>query len=450
MDDPFRPAIGQSLSVDWAARTTDDHLRRYIVHAPHRTPAKFMIYQLWQAQQDTQFPLRAFAQSAGNILRQMNGLTARMPLAAPFIRRAGAAFELIAHSRTTHARPDYGLTTTRVGNREVEVKEEAVLETPFGTLLHFAKDVAVEQPRVLVVAPMSGHFATLLRGTVEVLLPDHDVYITDWINARDIPLSAGEFAFDDFTDHLIRFMEAIGPGGHVLAVCQPAPATLAAVAVMAEAGNPATPRSMTLMAGPIDTRINPTKVNELAQSKPIDWFEKNLIGTVPWRYAGAGRRVYPGAIQLQAFMSMNLDRHLKAHRTHYRNMANGNHEAAETHRRFYDEYFAVMDLPAAYYLETVQRIFQDHDLPLGCLIHRGQVVRPEAIRRTALLTVEGERDDICAIGQTMAALDLCPAIPLTRRRHHLQTGVGHYGVFSGRRWANEVYPQVREMIQANS
>jgi len=409
-----------------------------------------MIYQIWQAQQDLQAPFRSFAESAGRLLRQWEPMAAAMPLAAPFIRGASAAMELVAHSRTTHTRPPYGFTSVRVGNRDAAVTEEVVHETPFGTLLRFAKDTPVQQPRVLVVAPMSGHFSTLLRGTVEVMLPDHDVYITDWINARDVPLSAGPFGFDDFTDHIIRFLEVMGPGSHVLAVCQPAPATLAAVSVMAEARNRATPASMTLMAGPIDTRISPTQVNVLAQSKPIDWFERNLIGTVPGRYAGAGRRVYPGAVQLQAFMAMNLERHMKAHRTQYDNIAAGRHDAAAAHRRFYDEYFAVMDLPADYYLETVQRIFQDHDLPRGELVHRGQPVRPEAIRRTALLTVEGERDDICAIGQTMAALDLCPNIPLANRHHHLQTGVGHYGVFSGRRWAGEVYPKVRAMIEANS
>jgi poly(3-hydroxybutyrate) depolymerase len=388
-----------------------------------------VIYQLWQAQQDVQAPFRAFAESAGRMLRQWERVTAAMPLAAPFIRGAGAAFELIAHARTRHLRPAYDFGTSRVGNHEVEVTEEAVLETPFGTLLRFAKDTSVQQPRVLVVAPMSGHFSTLLRDTVRVLLPDHDVYITDWANARDVPLSAGEFGFDDFTDHIIRFLEMMGPGSHVLAVCQPAPATLAAVALMAEDRNRATPASMTLMAGPVDTRVSPTKVNDLAKSKPIDWFERNLIGTVPSRYAGAGRRVYPGAVQLQAFMSMNMGRHMKAHRTQIDNIVAGNTEAAAAHRRFYDEYFAVMDLPADYYLQTVQRIFQDHDLPRGALMHRGRAVRPEAIRRTALLTVEGERDDICAVGQTMAALDLCPNIPLANRQHHLQAGVGHYGVF---------------------
>jgi poly(3-hydroxybutyrate) depolymerase len=327
------------------------------------------------------------------------------------------------------------------------VIEEAVDDTPFGTLLHFRKDTAVEQPRVLLVAPMSGHFATLLRHTVEVMLPEHDVFITDWKNARDVPLSDGCFGLDDFTAHLIRFLEAMGPGAHIIAVCQPAVAALAAVALMAEAANPAQPRSMTLMAGPIDTRANPTKVNELASSRPIAWFEKNLIATVPWGFPGTHRRVYPGFLQLAAFISMNLDRHVTAHLAQFRNLVGGDATSAEAHRRFYDEYGAVMDLPAEFYLETVQRVFQEHHLPEGRLTWRGQIVDQSAIRRTGLLTVEGERDDICAIGQTLAALDLCSGIRVNLKQNHLQTGVGHYGVFAGRRWAREVYPRVREMIQ---
>jgi poly(3-hydroxybutyrate) depolymerase len=297
---------------------------------------------------------------------------------------------------------------------------------------------------------MSGHFGTLLRGTVAVLLPDHDVYITDWKNARDTPISDGVFGFDEFVDHLIRFMEVIGEGSHMIAVCQPAVAGLAATAVMAEAGNRAQPRSLTLMAGPIDTRQNPTKVNELAKSRSIEWFEKNLIASVPWRFKGATRRVYPGFLQLTAFMSMNLDRHINAHISQFHALAGGNMVAAEAHKKFYDEYGAVMDLPAEFYLETVQRVFQDHDLPLGKLTWHGQKVRPEVIRRTALLTVEGERDDICAVGQTMAALDLCSGLRISQKRHHLQTGVGHYGVFSGSRWAREVYPRVRAMIEVTN
>ena len=401
-----------------------------------------MIYKIYQAQADLMYPARQSARFGASLARAMDvGEFTPVPL-----RQFGAACSLLADSGLTHQRPDYGFSSTRMGNDVVGVTEESRLETPFGTLLRFRKDTAVVQPRVLVVAPMSGHFATLLRGTVAVLLPDHDVYITDWKNARDIPVSDGVFGFDEYVDHLIRFMEAIGEGSHMIAVCQPAVAGLAAAAVMAEAGNRAQPRSLTLMAGPIDTRQNPTKVNELAKSRPIEWFEKNLIASVPWRYKGAFRRVYPGFLQLTAFVSMNLDRHINAHISQFRALVCGDQVAAEAHRKFYDEYGAVMDLPAEFYLETVKRVFQDHDLPLGKLTWHGQKVRPEAIRRTALLTVEGERDDICAMGQTMAALDLCSGLRISQKRHHLQSGVGHYGVFTGSRWAREVYPKVRAMI----
>jgi poly(3-hydroxybutyrate) depolymerase len=406
-----------------------------------------MIYQLLQAHHDLLLPLRSVARALGGPLRRWSD---SHPAAEWPLRRMGAALELLAHLRTTHQRPAYGLAALRLGNRLVEVREEVVFSTPFGALLRFRKDSDLEQPRLLVVAPMSGHFATLLRGTVEALLPDHDVHITDWTNARDVPPSAGSFRLDDFLDHIIGFLEAMGPGGHVLAVCQPAPATLAAIALMAEARNPATPRSATLMAGPIDTRVNPTKVNDLAKSKPIGWFERHLIDTVPLGLGGAGRRVYPGAVQLAAFMSMNLERHLQAHRTQYENLVRGDWEAAAAHRRFYEEYFAVMDLPAEYYLETVRTVFQEHTLPAGQLAWRGQPVRLDAIRRTALLVVEGEKDDICSVGQTMAALDLCRSLPMSLKRYHLQTGVGHYGVFNGKRWASEIYPRVRDMIQAQA
>jgi polyhydroxyalkanoate depolymerase len=288
----------------------------------------------------------------------------------------------------------------------------------------------------------------LLRGTVETALSDHDVYITDWRNARDVPLSGGTFDLDDYIEHTVQFMEAVGPGGHVLAVCQPTVGVLVAVSVMAQARNPAQPASMTLMAGPIDTRLNPTVVNKLAKSKPIEWFESNLIATVPGRYAGAGRRVYPGFMQLTAFVSMNLDRHLKAHGTQFDNLVAGDSERAAVHRRFYDEYLAVMDLDAAFYLQTISKIFQEHALPRGLLTYRGNKIDLGAIRRTAMLTVEGELDDICAIGQTMAALDLCAGVPPYMKGHHLQSGVGHYGVFNGKRWNREIYPRVRQLIQA--
>jgi polyhydroxyalkanoate depolymerase len=336
-----------------------------------------------------------------------------------------------------------------VGNREVEVREQAAFATPFGTLLHFRKDMPTVQPRVLMVAPLSGHFATLLRATVRTMLPEHDVFITDWHNARDVPLTAGRFGVNEYVDHLIKFLEVTGPGAHMLAVCQPCVAALASTVVMAEAGNAAQPRSLTLMAGPIDTRVNPTRVNDLAKERSIKWFERTLTASVPLRYPGAFRRVYPGFVQLAAFMSMNIDRHVKAHRELYENLANGEVEKAAITKAFYDEYFAVLDLTAEFYLETVRLIFQEHALALGRFEHHGRRIDPAAIRRTMLLTVEGERDDICAVGQTVAAQDLCSKLRPYLKRHHMQVGVGHYGVFSGKRWKNQIYPIVKNVILAS-
>jgi polyhydroxyalkanoate depolymerase len=357
---------------------------------------------------------------------------------------------MLSRAGLTHTRPSYRLDEVLVGNDRVAVTEEAVVSTPFGDLLHFRKEGVGEQPRILLVAPLSGHFATLLRGTLEVLLPENDVYITDWRNAREAPLAAGAFGFDDYVDHVIQFLRAMGPGAHLMGVCQPCAHALAAVAIMAEDDDPATPLTLTLMAGPVDTRINPTKVNDLAKTHPIEWFEENLISTVPARYAGAGRRVYPGFVQLTAFMMMNSGRHLDAHIDLYSQLAAGKLDQAETGKTFYDEYFAVLDLTAEFYLETVSRVFQEHLLPLGQLQWRGRKVDPGAIRRTALFTVEGERDDICSVGQTVAAHQLCTGIFPNRKRHHLQPGVGHYGVFSGRKWASQIYPIVRNVILANS
>ena len=403
-----------------------------------------MLYQAYQAHSDIMVPVRAFAGMALQTAGHMNGAADNS-----FVRNLTAAYDLIARAGLTHERPPYGIDSVMVGNREVEVREEPALVTPFGTLLHFKKDIEATQPRVLLVAPLSGHFATLLRATVRTMLPEHDVYITDWHNARDVPTSDGVFGFDDYIDHLIQFLEAIGPGGHVVAVCQPCVAVLVAAAVMAQAENPAAPRSMTLMAGPIDTRVNPTKVNELAKSKPMDWFEKTLIASVPYRYPGAGRRVYPGFVQLAAFMSMNIERHVKAHRELYENLRNGENEKARTTKAFYDEYFAVLDLTAEFYLETVRLVFQEHALPLGEMKWRGEKVEPRAIKRTMLLTVEGEKDDICAVGQTLAAHDLCSSLRPYLKRHHMQAGVGHYGVFSGKAWTNQIYPIVKNVILAS-
>jgi len=399
-----------------------------------------MLYQAYQAHTDIMVPVRAWAGMAIHAFAPMNGFS------PPAVKNLTAAYELIARAGLTHVRPPYGIDTVTVGNEELPVREEAAHVTPFGTLLHFAKDVASAQPRVLLVAPLSGHFATLLRNTVKTMLPEHDVYITDWHNARDAPLSAGRFGFDDYVEHLIKFLEVMGPGAHIVAVCQPCVAALVAAAVMAQTNNPAQPRSMTLMAGPIDCRVNPTKVNELAVSKPIEWFEQNLIASVPLRYPGAFRKVYPGFVQLAAFMSMNIDRHVKAHKELYDNLVAGEIAKAAATKAFYDEYFAVLDLAAEFYIETVKIVFQDYALAAGTLKFRGEKVEPRAIRRTALFTVEGEKDDICAVGQTLAAQELCSAIRPYRKRHHMQPGVGHYGVFSGKKWEAQIYPLLKNVI----
>jgi polyhydroxyalkanoate depolymerase len=402
-----------------------------------------MLYQAYQAHSDIMVAVRSLAAFAANAVGPPS------PASNGLIRNLSAAYELIARAGLTHSRPPFEIATVMVGNREVAVREVACQVTPFATLLHFAKDTDIPQPRVLLVAPLSGHFATLLRPTLRTLLADHDVYITDWHNVRDVPVNDGAFGFDDYIQHIIDFLHAIGPGAHIVAVCQPCVAALVAAAVMAQSQDRAQPRSMTLMAGPIDCRIHPTKVNELANSKPIEWFERNLIATVPMRYPGAFRRVYPGFVQLAAFMSMNIERHIKAHQELYKNLASGEIEKAEATKTFYDEYFAVLDLSAEFYLETVRLVFQEHALPLGHLKWNGEPVEPRAIRRTMLLTVEGERDDICAVGQTVAAHDLCSGLRPYLKRHHMQAGVGHYGVFSGHRWTNQVYPILRNVILAS-
>ena len=403
-----------------------------------------MLYLAYQTHADLMAPVRSWAMAGMRALGPWANGDASSPL-----RNVAAAWELIARARLTHTRPSYGIDSVRIGNREVAVAEEPLASTPFGTLLRFRKDVEVAQPRVLVVAPLSGHFATLLRGLVHTMLPEHDVCITDWHNARDVGIAHGRFGFDDYVAHLIDWLEKMGTGTHVVAVCQPCVQVLAAAAVMAEAKSPAQPASMTLMAGPVDVRINPTKVNQLATSRPIEWFERSLIAEVPARFPGAGRRVYPGFVQLAAFMSMNIERHRKAHIELYEALAKGDAPKAAAAKAFYDEYFAVLDLTAEFYLETVSIVFQEALLAQGRLTYRGRPVDPRAIRRTALLTVEGERDDICAIGQTAAAHELCAGLKPYVKRHHLQPGVGHYGVFSGRRWETQVYPIVRNMILAS-
>ena len=411
-----------------------------------------MLYAAFDSHQRLMAPLHAMAQNitdwATHVLPPGEPTATWRDLAAGgmLTRSLQAASEVFWRWRVTHARPSFGIESVQSNGLTCGITEEPVMVTPFGTLLHFRKDRDLEQPPVLLVAPMSGHFATLLRDTVRTLLQDHDVFITDWHNARDVPLKHGVFGLDDYTHHLIRFLDKMGPGAHLMAICQPCVASLAATALMAQDNHPAQPRSLTLMAGPIDCRVNPTSVNELAVSKPMSWFERHMIHTVPWTQRGAGRKVYPGFVQLTAFMSMNIDRHLAAFQAMRDHIANGEGDKAAHAKAFYEEYFAVADLPAEFYLETVGKVFQTYDLPRGALSWRDQIVEPRAIRKTALFTVEGERDDICSVGQTVAAQDLCASVRPYLRNHHVQTGVGHYGVFSGRRWQNEIYPRVREVI----
>ncbi len=403
-----------------------------------------MLYQAYQAWDDSLLPFRIAARAA-LALRDSLDLEEHWPPS-----KAGfALLDMATQLTITHHRPSYHIDTVLVGNREVPVREEVALPLPFADLLHFAKDdIDTPQPKMLVVAPLSGHFATLLRGTITTLLRDHDVYITDWANARDVPLEDGCFGFDDYVDYVIRFLEYLGPEANVLAVCQPCVQVLAAISVMAEDRNPAQPRTMTLMGGPVDTRISPTKVNQLATSKPMSWFEDKLIAEVPWRYPGGGRKVYPGFLQLTAFMSMNLKRHADQYRNLFNLLVDGRRCDAAAITDFYREYYAVLDMTAEFYLETVERVFQNALLARGELEYRGRRINPSAITRTALLTVEGERDDICSVGQTAAAHDLCAHLRPHLRRHHYQPGVGHYGIFSGRKWENQVYPQVKSMVLA--
>ena len=405
-----------------------------------------MLYLAYDLQCELTSPLRWLAQSLGALLQ-----TYRYERSA--VHRFASLCEVLARLRLTHTRPPFGINEIFLGEQRVAIREEAILRLPFGTLQHFRKDSAVslpKQPPVLLAAPLSGHFATLLRDTVRTFLQDHDVFVTDWHNARDVSMRYGDFGLEEHIGYLMRFIATIGPGCHVVAVCQPCVAALAATALLAEDDHPAQPRSLTLMAGPVDCRVNPTRVNRLAESKPLGWFERNLISRVPQVHPGFLRRVYPGFLQLAAFMSMNLERHQRSLQLLSEYLAQGRLEQARPIQDFYDEYLAVNDLSAEFYLETVEKVFQNHELALGKLTWGRRKVDPAAIRRTALMTVEGERDDICSVGQTVAAQDLCRNIRAYLKSHHVQTGVGHYGVFSGRKWSQQIYPRVRDLIQASS
>ncbi|HTV88810.1 MAG TPA: polyhydroxyalkanoate depolymerase [Stellaceae bacterium] len=406
-----------------------------------------MLYYAYQAQCDALAPLRLLAETTGTLLAaKWQPWFGELP----FVRGAAAALDLFSHSGLTHERPAFGIARVKAGDVEVPVEEAVVLTHPFCRLVHFRKAIDIAQPKLLIVAPLSGHFATLLRGTVATALPDHDVYLTDWINARNVPVQQGRFGLDEMIDLVADMIRHLGPGCHVMAVCQPAVPVLAAVSLMAAASDPCRPASMVLMGGPIDPGANPTEVNRFASSHSLGWFEHMVITTVPARYPGAFRRVYPGFLQLAGFISMNFDRHVEAHWKMFRQLAEGDGDSAAATRAFYDEYSAVMDLPADFYLQTIDRVFQRHDLARGCFRVHGEAVDPGAIENTALMTVEGERDDICAVGQTVAAHGLCRNLPPANHAHHLQLGVGHYGVFHGRRWQNETYPKVAQFIRDHS
>ncbi len=400
-----------------------------------------MFYQLYELNHAMMAPYRAASEAMR--LAYSNPMN---PLShTSFGRAAAAGLEVFERTTRRYGKPEFGLSETEVDGRSVPVAERIVWRQPFCNLIHFQRELPkarAADPKVLVVAPMSGHYATLLRGTVETLLPHSDIYITDWIDARMVPLSEGGFDLEDYIDYVIEMLRYLGPNTHVIAVCQPAVPVLAAVAVMEGRKDANAPASMTLMGGPIDTRINPTAVNQLAKEKPITWFRDNVIMPVPWPQAGFMRQVYPGFLQLSGFMSMNLDRHLVAHREFFEHLVKNDGDAAEKHREFYDEYLAVMDLTAEFYLQTVEVVFMRHDLPKGEMMHRGERVDTSLIRNVALLTVEGENDDISGVGQTQAAQTICTNIPDHMRLHYIQPDVGHYGVFNGSRFRREIAPRI--------
>jgi poly(3-hydroxybutyrate) depolymerase len=367
----------------------------------------------------------------------------------PFGRGVAAAAELFERATRRYGRPEWGITETELGGRHVPVSEQVVWERPFCRLVHFEKSVVRAgrpDPKLLIVAPMSGHYATLLRGTVRTMLPHHDVFVTDWADARMVPLAEGSFDLDDYIDYLISIMHYLGPGSHIMAVCQPSVPVLAMAALMEAAGDRYLPATLTLMGGPIDTRINPTAVNTVANNHDLDWFRRNVIMKVPFPHPGFMRDVYPGFLQISGFLSMNLDKHLQAHKDFFQHLIGGDGDSADKHREFYDEYLSVMDLTAEFYLQTVETVFIRHALPKGEMTHRGRKVLPSAIRSVALLTIEGEHDDISGVGQTKAAQDICTGIPDNMRAHYLAAKVGHYGVFNGTRFRADIAPRIADFI----
>ena len=400
-----------------------------------------MLYQLYDWQRAALEPWRVFAQAANEIYGHPDSPLSYLPGS----RNMAAAFDLMTRLTQRYERPEFGIKSIRCGDSEYKVKEVFDIEKPFCRLLHFEKKGAPAQPRVIVFAPLSGHHATLLRDTVKTLLAEHDVWITHWVDAKEIPIACGPFHFDDYVAYVREFIAFMGPEAHAVSVCQPTVPVLAGVSLMAAAGEPI-PRTLTMMGGPIDTRRSPTAVNNFATYRSISWFEAKVIQRVPMRYPGFMRRVYPGFLQFAGFVAMNPDRHMESHVQYYQHLVAGDGESAESHRRFYDEYNAVMDLPAEYYLDTVERVFQKHMLPQGKLVVAGERVRPDAIKGAALFTIEGELDDISGNGQTEAAHRLTKGIPAQEKLHFEAKGVGHYGIFSGRKYRELIYPRIREFI----
>ena len=370
--------------------------------------------------------------------------------------KSAVAWATLMESVTRYyGKPDWDIENTVINGVEIAVCPHAVWSSPWARLVHFQRDPGEmrdigrepgEDPRLLIVAPLSGHFATLLRGTVEAFLPDYEVFITDWVDARMVPVWQGRFDLDSYIDHIRRMLEVIGGGANVVAVCQPGPPVLAAISLMSEDNDPALPATMTYMGSPIDARKSPTIPNELAEERPFEWFEENMIHTVPWVYPGAMRRVYPGFVQLASFMNMNWARHVDAHWGFFNHLVDGDGDSADKHRSFYDEYLSVLDLTSEFYLQTIKKVFQEHHLARGVFRHRGRLVRPEAITKVALMTVEGEKDDISGIGQTQAAHDLCTGLPENMQADYIQPGVGHYGVFNGRRFESEIVPRINQFV----
>ena len=366
----------------------------------------------------------------------------------PFYRTASASLELFERLTTSYEEPEWGLDSTIINDQTVAIAEQVVYQKSFCKLLHFRRLTdQPNQPRVLIIAPMSGHFATLLRGTVREFLPDHETYITDWRNVRDVPLSEGTFSFDDYVEYIMEFIAFLGPNIHVIAVCQPCVPALVALSVMHMENDKNTPSSMTLMGGPVDARISPTEVNDYASDKDLEWFEKNVICKVPNDFSGVGQEVYPGFIQLSGFLSMNMDSHINKHFKFFDDLVKGDGDSAEDHRQFYNEYLAVMDMPANYYLDTIRKVFLEYKLAKGTMEYRGKLIDMNAITKTAVLTVEGEKDDITGRGQTSAALDLCAKLVQHKKQHYEQKDVGHYGIFNGRNFRDSIAPLVKGFIK---